>query len=235
MKKTVLTLLPCALFASALTLHAADCSAVAGGVPVVIPTPGKEFVEVGGDKRNSFEYMVPTRNRLLCAFVSADFLPHLNNPASGMGQYMVVEVSRKLDEKTTDITPASFEKIVSDMKQQLGDSSTLSQNVQATSEEISNKLKTLNQSKDLSIGTPAPLGTLFQTSEAYAFAMLAPVSSGGVTVRTINASVLLRVRDRLIFAYLYGSADDENSLKWIEKTAEQWTDKILTANSKSVK
>ena len=69
---------------------------------------------------------------------------------------------------------------------------------------------------------PWPLGTLFQTSDAYASAMLAPVSSGGVTMRTINASVLLRVRNRLIFAYIYGSSDDENSLRWIEKMAEQW-------------
>jgi hypothetical protein len=65
--------------------------------------------------------------------------------------------------------------------------------------------------------------------------MLAPVSSGGVTIRAINASVLLRVRDQLIFAYIYDSSDDEKSLKWIEKTTEQWANEILTANSKSAR
>lgn len=235
MKKTVLTLLLCALFASASSLHAADCSTMAGGVPVVIPPPAKEFVEVGSDKRDFFESMVPSRNRLLCAFVPADLLPRLKNPASGMGQYMLVELSRKLDEKNTEVTSASFEKVVLGMKQQFADSSTLNQTVQTTSEEISSKLKQLDQSKDVSIGKPVPLGTLFQTSDAYASAMLAPVSSGGVTMRAINASVLLRVRDRLIFAYIYGSSDDENSLKWIEKMAEQWANEILTANSKSPK
>jgi hypothetical protein len=65
--------------------------------------------------------------------------------------------------------------------------------------------------------------------------MLVPVSSGGVTKREINASVFLRVRDRLIFAYVYGSSDDEDSLKWVEKTAEQWATEILTANSKLAK
>jgi hypothetical protein len=73
MKKTLLILLLSTLFASASSLHAADCNATAGGVPVVIPPPEKEFVEVGGDKRDFFQYMVPSRNRLLCAFVSADF------------------------------------------------------------------------------------------------------------------------------------------------------------------
>jgi len=235
MKKTALTLLLCALFASASSLHAADCNTMAGGVPVVIPPPDKEFVEVGSDKRDFFEYMVPSHNRLLCAFVPADFLPRLKNSASGMGQYMLVELSRKLDEKNTEVTSASFELVVLGMKQQLGDSSTLNQTVQTASQEVSSKLKKLNQSKDISIDKPAPLGTLFQTSDAYAFAMLASVSSGGVTTRAINASVLLRVRERLIFAYIYGSTDDEDSLKWIEKTAEQWVNEILTANSKSAK
>jgi hypothetical protein len=235
MKKTVLTLLLCALFASASSLQGADCSTMAGGAPVVIPPPGKEFVEVGSDKRDFFEWMVPSHDRLLCAFVPADFLPRLKNPASGMGQYMLVELSRKLDEKNTEVTSAGFEKVVLGVKQQFADTSTLNQTVQTTSEEISSKLKQLGQSKDVSMDKPTPLGTLFQTSDAYASAMLAPVSSGGVTTRAINASVLLRVRDRLIFAYIYGSGDDDKSLKWIEKTAEQWANEILTANSKSAK
>jgi hypothetical protein len=234
MKRTVMTLL-CALFASAVSLHAADCNTMTGGVPVVIPPPGKEFVEVGSDRRDFFGWMVPSHNRLLCAFVPADVLPRLKNPASGMGQYMLVELSRKLDEKNTEITSASFEKIVLGMKQQFADSSTLNQTVQTTSEEISSKLKQLDQAKEISIDTPVPLGTLFQTSDAYAFAMLASVSSGGVSTRAINASVLLRVKDRLIFAYIYGSGDDEKSLKWIEKTTEQWVNDILAANSKSAK
>jgi hypothetical protein len=237
MKQTMLTILLCAFFASALSLslHAADCSTMAGGVPIVLPPPDKEFVEVGSEKRDFFVYMVPSRNRLLCAFVPADFLPRLKSPASGMGQYMLVELSRKLDEKNTQVTSASFEKVVLGVKQQFADSSTLNRTVRTTSEEISSKLKQLDQSKDMSIGEPVPLGTLFQTSDAYAFAMLASASSGGATTRAINASILLRVKDRLIFAYIYGSTDDENSLKWVEKTAEQWANEILTANSKSAK
>ncbi len=166
MKKTALTLLLCALFVSAASLYASDCSTVAGGVPVLIPSPGKEFVEVNSDKRNFFEYMVPSRNRLLCAFVPADFVPRLKNPASGMGQYMLVELSRSLDEKNTEVTSATFEKVVLGIKQQFADSSALNQTVKTTSEEISSKLKQLDPSKDLSIDKPTPLGALFQTSDS---------------------------------------------------------------------
>jgi hypothetical protein len=165
MKKTALTLLLSALFASPSSLHAADCSIMAGDVPVVIPPPGKEFVEVGSEKRNFFEWVVPSRNRLVCAFVLANFLPRLKNPASGMGEYMLVELSRKLDEKNTEVTSAGFEKVVAGLKQQFADPSTLNQTAQATSEEINSKLKQLVQSKGVSIDKPAPLGTLFQTSD----------------------------------------------------------------------
>src|SRR5271167_1960094 len=136
MKKTVLTFLLWALFASASSLHAADCGTMAGGVPVVVPPPDKEFVEVGGDKRNFFEFMIPSRNRLLCAFVPTDFLPRLKNPASGLGQYMLVAVMRQLDEKDTEVTLAAFEPIVTAMKLQLGDSSSLNETVESTSKEI---------------------------------------------------------------------------------------------------
>ena len=87
MNKTVLTFLLWALFASVSSLRAADCATMAGGVPVVVPPPHQEFVEVGGDKRNFFEVAVPSRNRLLCAFVPTDFLPRLKNPSSGLGKY----------------------------------------------------------------------------------------------------------------------------------------------------
>jgi hypothetical protein len=60
--------------------------------------------------------------------------------------------------------------------------------------------------------------------------MLAPVSSAGVTVKTINASVLLRARNRLLFAYIYAGGEDEASLKWVEKTAQEWTQEVLAAN-----
>jgi hypothetical protein len=228
--KNLLVIILQTLLLFPLTLHASGCSTTAGGVPVVIPAPMGEFVEVGTDKLDFFEYMVPSGNRLLCAFVPTGLLPSLKKPASGMDRYMVVEISRRLDEKNAEVTSARFEEVVSGIKQKFGDSKALNQITQTTSEEIRRKLKAIDKSKDLAIEQPAPLGTLFQSPDAYAFAMISPVTSGGVSVRMINASVLLRVRNRLVFAYLYAGSDDETSLKWIENTAEDWARKILATN-----
>jgi hypothetical protein len=204
---------------------------MAGGVSVVVPSPDKGFVEVG-DKRNFFEPIVPSRNRLLCAFVPTDYLPLLKNPANGLGKYTLVEVSRKIDENNTEITPARFEQVVLATKQQLGDSSSLNQTVESTPREISSKLKQMGQSTDISIDKPVFLGALFQMPDAYAFATVESVSSGAVATRAIQTCVLLRAKDRLLFVYVYGSSDDEESLKWVEETTKQWTNQILAANSK---
>lgn len=228
--KKMATALFALLFISALDLYASDCLATAGGVSVAIPSPEKLFTEVGSEKRDSFEYMVPSRNRLLCAFVPTDYLPHLKNPATGMDRYMVVEVSHRLDEKNTDITTANFEQVVASTKQQIGDASQPNSTAHASAEEVINKLKAVQNLKDISIEKPIPLGRILQTTDVYGFLMIQPVSSGGTTVRTLGASILIRVRNRLIFAYVYGS-DDESSLKWIRATAEEWSHEILAANS----
>src|SRR6202030_3232662 len=134
MGKTIATALFALLFISALDLYASDCLATTGGVSVAIPTPEKSFTDVGSEKRDSFEFMVPSRNRLLCAFVLTDYLPHLTNPATGMDRYMVIEVSRNIDEKKTQITTAIFEQVVAAIKQEIADSSQLNSTTHASTE-----------------------------------------------------------------------------------------------------
>jgi hypothetical protein len=204
--------------------------ATTGGVSVAIPTPEKSFTDVGSEKRNSFEFMVPSRNRLLCAFVLTDYLPQLRNPAIGIDRYMVVEVSRNTDEKKAQITTAIFEQVVAVIKQEIGDSSQFNSTIHATTEEMNNKLKAVQNSKDISIDKLTPLGTIFQTTDAYGFLFDGVVSSGGITTRIVAASILIKVRNRLIFAYVYGT-EAESSLKWVQTTAEEWTREILAANS----
>jgi hypothetical protein len=139
-------------------------------------------------------------------------------------------VSRNIDEKKTEITTTIFEQVVAVIKQEIGDGSQLNSTVHASTEEINNKLKAVQNSKDISIDKLIPLGTIFQTTDAYGFLFDGVVSSGGTTTRIVAASILIRVRNRLIFAYVYGS-EAESSLKWVQTTAEEWTREILAANS----
>jgi hypothetical protein len=52
----------------------------------------------------------------------------------------------------------------------------------------------------------------------------------GTTTNMINASALVRVRNRLVFAYVYAVYKDQSSLQWARKAVEDWADAILKAN-----
>jgi len=41
----------------------------------------------------------------------------------------------------------------------------------------------------------------------------------------------MRVKERLIFVYLYAEYKDEESIVWLRRTTEAWCDEILKLNS----
>ncbi len=212
-------------------LHAAsDCLATTGGVSLTLPAPAGGIVEVGADKRDYFAYMVPDTTRLLCAFVPSGILPGLTSPARGLGRYMLVEVSRRAEAATQEISASDFAEVIASVKQQIGDGTTLAKTAQSSSEEATRKLREMGDSKGISIQQITPLGVIFQSPDAYAVAMASPVTSGGVASQVLNASVLLRVRGRLLFVYLYADGGDEASLNWLKTVAGEWTRQILSYN-----
>jgi len=194
------------------TAQVANCGTTISGNPVIVPVPVATYAEVGRDKREFFKWMVPSGNRLLCVFVPADVLPRLKNPAIGMDRYILVETVQAWDESKTEVTRASFEEIISAVKEKLSDSKGLNQTAQAFSEETSRKLKA--------------------KQDVFAFAMVLPVTSAGATKRVINASVLLRVRDRLLFTYTYSAGTDEASLMWAKQTSEELVQQVFTSNTR---
>jgi hypothetical protein len=230
MKRLLLCILLILPFVPAMA-HASNCSTTVGGIAVVVPVPLAKFTEVGIDKHDFFEWLVPTGNRLLCAFVPVDLLPTLKKPAMGMDRYMLVETVQSYDDAKKEVPSADFEEIITAVKAKLGDTKEMNQIIQPTGEELNRKLKAIDDSKDVSLDQPSNLGTIFQSPNVYAFAMIVPVTSAGTTKRVINASVLLRVRDRLVFAYIYASGGDQTSLQWTQQTASAWAQQILASNT----
>jgi len=231
MKRTLLGLyLTILLVPFALAASSPDCNARAGGVSVLVPGPGIDFVETGADKHAAFDAMVPDKNLLLCAFVPPALVPRIVKPVGNLDRYMLVEVSRALENEAA--TDEAFNGIVAAVKQQLGDSSQLNRTFKDIEAEVRQKLRKDNASDDISIGQPIPLGTLFQMKDAYSFAAILPITTGGQRVRMLNASILLRVNNRFLFVYLYADYKDEATYKWIGDMAEGWARHILAANTK---
>jgi len=212
--------------ASCATALAADPVAKAGGVAITLPGPTKDFVEAGDKLRTTFfELLVPATNRLITAYVP---LSHAADVGTGKIQgtldiYGIIEVARQAE--YTDCTPEIFEGV----RQGLDSSKNFDSHVSTVEQELNSRLKTLS-TKQIEIGKPAMLGTIFKKQNAAAIAMLMAFKQENRSVTMAAGIGLVRVRQRLLFTYLYRKYESADSVTWLRKSLEIWDDAILAKN-----
>jgi hypothetical protein len=200
----------------------------AGGVAISIPSPSRGFVEAG-DRRSLMELFVPQTNRLLSAYMTPEDLARLNKGGDNtlLSKYGLVEVARRAE--FMDCGANDFKEVINGAKEAMGDVSSTS--VKDTEEEFNRRMKALDiPNARVSIGKPLMLGTLFSKPDEYGFGMITEYAMSGNNVKVVAGCAMLRVKNRLLFAYLYAEYKDEDTIKWIRKTTEEWSDAILKAN-----
>jgi hypothetical protein len=208
----------------------------AGRTPIAIPPPTAEMTEIGYDNREFMEVAVPSQNRLIAAFVPTNDLAKLTSRSedSALSRYAVVQVQRQLE--YMDCEASDFKEVVDGMAEEFGsamDATTAFTDscIQEAEEEFNRRMKSLElEEATVNLGKPVSLGSFFSKQDAYGFGMVMPVSMGNVNVKMGMGGVLLRVRKRLLFVYLFSEYKDEDTVKWIRKTSEAWADAILKAN-----
>ncbi|MGA2457035.1 MAG: hypothetical protein ABSF85_05675 [Terriglobales bacterium] len=200
----------------------------AGGTPIVIPTPTKDMVEVGDAKRELLEVLVPTSSRLLSAFLLTNDLLRLPNvDVKGMSKYALVEVSRRSE--YLDCEPSNFKEEIGSVKAQFGDSFNYWE--KEGEKEFNHRIKSLGLDKaTLSLGKPIQLGRFFSKQDAYGVGVIMPVSTGSKTVKMGAGIALVRVKKRLLVVLLYSEYKNEQTVKWLRDTSEEWADAILNVN-----
>jgi hypothetical protein len=201
----------------------------AGGVPISIPPPTTQFVEAGIDNRKLMEVFVAPNNRLLCAFVLANDLPRLSKGGDDfvISKYAMAQVPRRGE--NMDCEASDFKKVTDGAKATFGDVVTSS--VKEAEEEFNRRMKSLNLDEaKVSIGQPTLLGCLFSKPDMYGFGMITAVSMGGHTTKLGGGAALIRVKKRLLFLYLYAEYKNEDTIKWLRKTTEEWSDAVLKSN-----
>jgi hypothetical protein len=206
----------------------ADPEAKAGGVSLKFPSPSGGFAEVGDRLRTTFfELLAPSTNRLLTAYVPTQSLEQLNarKAVGALDVYALVEVSRRAE--YTDLTPQAFQKVLESMGPALGQLDT--QKVGDVAEEINIRLKSLG-TKPIEVGHPEMLGSIFQKDDATGFAMLMAVKQENRSDTMAMGMGVLRVRQRLIFAYLYRKYSSPETVDLVRKGLEGWVDEILAEN-----
>lgn len=200
----------------------------AGGVSLTLPAPPGDFVEVGDKLRTTlFELLAPSNNRLLSAYATPTVVSRLSEgkTGTGLGTYGMVEVSRQAE--YAECTAEIFGKLRSDVQSTFSKAG--SDGFGDLQEEMNLRLKTLDAAK-VEIGHPEMLGALFEKTDASGFAMLIAMKQGERSVTMAGGFGLIRVRQRLLFAYLYRNYEGANTVSQVGKALEGWTDAILTSN-----
>jgi len=210
-----------------LTAIAADPKIKAGGTELTLPGPGSGFAEAGDKLRTTFfELLAPSSNRLLSAYVPEKTLERLNAGRSDeLDIYAMVEVPRRAE--YSDVTPQAFEQVLKGVEPSMGK---LQLNVGELQQEMNTRLQSLG-TKPIDIGHPEMLGGIFRKSNAAGFAMLLAVKQGEDRSDTMAAGMaVLRVKQRLVFAYLYRKYESPETVSWVRKNLEVWCDAILAKN-----
>lgn len=199
----------------------------AGAVSFNFPAPDKDLVEAGPDYRVVLEPLAPVSNRLVAAFVLPDALTVLHSGVyPPLHDYAMIEVPRRAE--FAEITPEIFKQIEDGVAQQFaGD---LSGTIQEQQDEANRRLKALGSTASVTLDKPVMLGALFSKENVTSYGMVMPVSTKDGTVKMAMAMNVIRVRNRVVFGYLYTLYKDESTANWLKTTAAQWADAILNAN-----
>lgn len=216
------------LLGTSITAAGANPQVKAGGVTFDLPSPADGFVEVGDRLRTTvFDLFAPSNNRLLTAYVPALTLDKLNAgmTTGDLDAYGMIEVSRQAE--YAELTTQAFQKLLESMGPALG--KLAAQKIGDVTEEINIRLKSLGN-KPIEVGHPEMLGQLFEKTDASGFAMLMAVKADEHSDTMATGFAVLRVKNRLLFAYLYRKYESAETVNLLRKNLDSWTDAILASN-----
>ena len=197
-----------------------------GGTSIKIPPPANEFTYLGYENREIVELFIPESNRLICAFVLSSELSGLTDDDATMSKYSLVEVPR--GGEYTNFKPSDFKEVVDASKEVFDEINSI---IAESEEEFNNRMKSLDVSNlKLKLGEPIMLGTFFSRQDAYGLGMIMSVEMDGDFWKMGALIILMRVKERLLFVYLYAEYENEDTLKWLREVGEKWSDEILKVN-----
>lgn len=199
----------------------------AGGTPIAIPPPTAKMSEVGYDNRELMNVFVPTTNRLIAAFVLTADLPTLGKEASGrlLSEYAMVEVPRRGE--YIDVGADDFKEFAEGLGKQFG--AVVNESTGESEEDLNRRMHALDLGS-VTMRKPLQLGCFFSKHDAIAFGLIQRYSRDGKSDNLATGVAFLRVKRRILFVYLYAGYRNKDTIKWLRKTTEDWTDAIQRAN-----
>ncbi len=209
---------------ASLPMHAADLKVRAGGLDLTLPLP-ENFEDVGEKYRTTlFELMVPSSNRLVAALAPPAEIAKMNEgkASGGLDAYAMIQAPRQME--YADCTPEAFQQVLKSVGAPIGEVVR-----EQISDEMNVRLKSLGQGS-IDVGGTKDLGAVFRKTDAYGSVTLTKYSQGERSGTMAAGTALIRVRQRVIFAYIFRRYESPETVLSIGKSLEAWTDLILAKN-----
>ena len=198
-----------------------------GRATLQLPIP-ESFVEVG--TKNRMIPMVPS-NRLLAWFAMPEDMKHFDSePTHELKRHIQVQLFKESENR--DLGAYDFAAIVSEGLKQQDESHA------AAAQEINKILKQLNEPEKggppIRISEPKSLGTFFKSDNAVGFLLLMSIATNEQGLRSAHpivcGTVVMRVKQKLLYVYVYSIADGTNSIDWVKSKSKAVAEAILKAN-----
>jgi len=198
-----------------------------GDVTIVLRPPGSGMTEVGDDNRAKLAGLVPEDNWLIAAYLSAEDLSELKSGETPIpSDYALVEAIRAAE--TTEMSADDFKSAIDAMGQQMG--FTLNLPVTETGEQFKQRIDAMNLDDKVDSRQQVPLGVLFCKTDACGFGVIRAGEKNDDGPGMVVSVIVLRVRKRILLAYVYSSYGGEISTEYVRGLSEWWADRILADN-----
>jgi len=213
----------------------------AGGVAIAIPAPWQGMVELGADRRGFMEQFVPPYNRLIAGFVNADDASKVG-PGVVKAPPRIAMMSVSPQYESTDIREDGFRMIVDNVRKQFD---VTAENYAKTNEEEFNRRMTSLDLDNIRItmDKPVSLGCLFSTPNSAGFGTILQASATNSdekpakdrSMQKALSVLFIRVKNRVLFGYVFADYEGPDTVKWLRKVSQDWSDAILAANAETNK
>jgi hypothetical protein len=203
-----------------------------GGKTIHAPAPSgfHEISELSPGTRELAETMTPATNHLLAVFVTeGDRGRILKGESPELSRYMFLQSPK--DARPLDVSEAFFQQLAGEYKRQ---QAKLFESVKAKIGLEIDKALGERYGASLRFGDQVPLGVFLDRPNVVGSAIFSKIQVSAAGSHRdellVGAFSLMRVRERILFAYVYGRYGSQEDLEWVRSTSTAWVEQILHSN-----
>lgn len=201
-----------------------------GGLTIKISSPDSSFIIADSLSLEAMkELSVPPENRLITAFILKEESNYssTNDVNNRWTKYGMVEVVRKFE--NINCKESDFKEVIANINQYAQFSSS---EITEAENKFNRKMDSLDiENMQIKIGELKDLGCFFSKKDIYGTGSIGIINYGNNSYKLCGVSIIIRVKNRLIILYLYAEYKNIETINWIRKVGQSWSENILKVNS----